>query len=186
MEPLKTTISQSLEKGCYGNHIFNIVLAIVALIILCVATLLPVSMEQKMLMTTGTLLLATSAILEKDLFFGTLQVIAVIGTLLAYTALDTYLKAGIIILLAGAAVVYFLKNEKQKDFTVKLGAAALVALGIGFSLSNPIVYLIGGVLIASYAYFSLKKGIQIALVFLILNIVFTITSAIGTYHFLLA
>lgn len=173
------------EKPYYGNHMFNIGLSIVALIILCIATLLPVSLEQKMLMTAGTSLLALSAVLEKDLFFATLQGIAMFGTLLAYTSLAMYIKSGAVIVLAIGAMIYFLKKETQKDFTVKIGAAALVALGVGFALSNPIVYLIGGVLIATYAYFSFRRGVQIALIFLILNIVFTITSAIGTYRFLM-
>ena len=172
------------SKPYIGNHIFNIILGIVGLGLFIVGTLMPGNPAQKYYFLLGAVLLTISSFLEKNVFFTVLEGIVVVDALMTFCALKPLVTAGITFVIIIATIIYFAKRGDFKERYLIVGTIGLVFLGLGVGLLNPIAYTIGGFFLVIYSLFSILKGFQIAILFLILNLIFTVTSAIGAYQWL--
>lgn len=167
-----------------GNHYFNMGLAIFSLGVIIVGTLLPISLSQKIIFAAGVGLLDVSAILERQIFFMGLQTISFIGTLVAFLTIPTLYKASIPILLTLFATIYFIFSGTCRRRVAWLGLLGLFGLALGLATSMPLFYCAGGIFIVLFSYADTKTGNRLAWVFLALNLLFAITSAIGTIRWL--
>ena len=174
-----------MEKEYYGNHFINILIGVIGLLSFIVGTLMPGSPSQKVYFLIGAILLTVSSYLEKNVFFTVLEAILVIGSILTFLNLSTMTIAIITFVIVIITVIYFAAKGLFKERYLIFGTIGLFFLAIGVGTLNPIAYTIGGFFLVIYAYFSFKKGYQIALLFIILNAIFTITSAIGAYQWLI-
>ena len=78
-----------MTKEYYGNHLFNIVLGIIGLALLCAGTLTSNLPEiQRFLFLFGALLMTISSYLEKNVFFTFLEGILTIDSILSFTTLS--------------------------------------------------------------------------------------------------
>jgi hypothetical protein len=159
-----------------------IIIGIIGFILTIAGTFLLPGNSQKVLFLLGSIFLFYSSFLEKHMFFAILEVIVLAGTLIAFAPVSMVLKAGLPIVMSILAIILLISRGMLKDPENILGFIGLLLLAIGYAISNPIVYLISGVLLAIYSYFSYRRGARIALLFMILNSVFAITSAFGIYR----
>ena len=176
-----------MEKFCkkyYGNHVFNIVIGILGLLFFIVGTLMPGSIHQKDFFLVGGIFLTLSSFLEKNAFFTVLESIIVIDAILTYFPISNTVITVVTALMVVLVIVSFAVRGAFKDKSLSIGTLGLIFLALGVGLLNPIAYTIGGFVIVIYSLISCLKGSQIAILFLILNIIFTITSAIGAYQWL--
>lgn len=167
-----------------GNTKFNIALGFVGMLLVIYGTLLPFGVVQKLYYLIGAALMLLSAILEKQAFFVILEIVVVAGTAIALMPFSNITKACVPLILSVIALIYFYRRGELKDKLTCLGCAGLIFLALGFGVANPFIYLIGGLLLAIYGYYSFKRGVKIALLWSILNTVFVFTSLIPTYHLL--
>lgn len=145
-------------------------------------TFLPPILAQKILFSSGCLLLLCSSIMEKHTFFAVLQVVALIGSLVAFTSFSPGLKAALPIAVSILALIFFITKGMLKQRENIFGCLGLLFLAAGYAVSNPIVYMLGGIFLSTYSYFSYRRGARIAMLFLVLNIVFTFTSMLAVYR----
>ncbi len=134
---------------------------------------------QKSCFLTGAILLCITAHIERHRLFFWLEVVIVIGTLMAFTNTSDATKASIPIIFGA---IIFLMLYKQKAFTPAyqwLGGIGLLMLAVGFAIVHPLVYLAGGIILTLYSWKDYQKGASIALIWLILNLVFSVLAFIN-------
>ena len=166
------------------NHILNIIIGIVGLILFIIGTLMPGTYEQKYYFLYGAILLTISSFLEKNSFFTVLETIIVIDAVISFLGLSAVITSIITFIIIIITIICFAAKGEFKEKYLIAGTIGLIFLGLGVGINNPIFYTIGGFFVALYSLMSIFKGFQIAYLFLILNIIFTITSAIGAYEWL--
>ncbi|MCK4608892.1 MAG: hypothetical protein KAT71_05390 [Gammaproteobacteria bacterium] len=164
---------------------FNIGLGVIGLLLIIVGTFLTPTTTQKLLFTAGSVFLLTSSVLEKHEFFAILQVVALCGTLVAFIPVGVMVKAAIPIILTIVAIIYFIRKGLLSDVVMILGCLGLLCLAAGYATSNPIVYFLGGIFLTIYSYLSYRRGHNIALLFTVLNAVFSITAGMAVYSLLM-
>jgi small-conductance mechanosensitive channel len=164
------------------HHRINVTLAVSSLAMIVLAMLMPMNLAQQIIFLFGMGLLDVAAILERHTFFIVLQTISFVGTAMAFLALPMIYKAMVPILLTTAAIIYFIVTEQYKNTITLLGIIGLLGLAVGFAASSPIAYLVGGIFIMMYSYAHSRDGNILAIVFLTLNTIFTMTSALGVWQ----
>ncbi|HBM16450.1 MAG TPA: hypothetical protein DD381_08955 [Lentisphaeria bacterium] len=177
-------MNNSQTKPYIGNHIVNILIGIAGLLVFIVGTLMPGSPIQKECFLIGGILLCFSSFLEKNAFFTVLEGIIVIDAVLTYFPLSNMVIAIVTAILVVVTIIVFAIKGSFNDKSLLVGTLGLIFLALGVGLLNPIYYTIGGLVIVIYSIFGILNGLQIAWLFLILNAIFTVTSAIGAYEWL--
>jgi len=173
-----------MTKAYHGNHLVNVLIGVLGLLFFIVGTLMPGVPCQRYLFLAGAVLLTLSSYLEKQVFFTVLEAILVVDAILTFCHLTILAITIITFIMVLFTVVYFTVKGSFKERYLIIGTVGLFFLAMGVGTLNPIAYTIGGLFLVIYSYYSLKKGCQIALLFIILNTIFTITSAIGAYQWL--
>jgi len=149
-------------------------------------TLIPVpefALLQKFCYLIGSILLVTSSLLEKHRFFILQQSMVLIGAMIAFAPVSPLIKAVILLTLSVAVMIYFAFMGEFKERVTIVGCLGLLSLALGYAVSNPIVYLLGGIFLTIYSFIVYKKGATIGLLFGVLNFIFTITASIGVYNY---
>ena len=165
-----------------GNHKINIAIGVFGMLIACYANFLVPSNLQKLSYLIAAILLFTSSILERQKFFIILQIIIIVGTAIAFTSFSTPLKALFPITLSVLAIIYFFLDGKLHDRLTLLGCLGIILLATGYAITNPIVYFLGSLVLMVYSFISYQRGVTIALVWAILNALFTVTSLVAVYY----
>ena len=158
----------------------NTSLGILGLTLTIIGTFLDPNLIQKTFFISGASLLLVSSILEKASFFIILEIIVLAGTLVAFFPISTIAKAGVPVTLSIVSIIYLAKQGILHDRVNIVGCLGLLFLATGFAISNPIIYFLGGLTLSIYSYLSYRVSqLTIALLFAILNAVFTVTSVIS-------
>jgi len=159
----------------------NISIGVLGLILVIAGTFLPPQLTQKLLFIFGVFLLIISSALEKHQFFAILETVVLVGSLVAFTSMSMATKVVIPIAFSILAIIYFATRGMLRDYVSIIGCIGLLFLATGFAISTPIVYFLGGLALTIYSYISYCRGASIALLFTILNAVFTVASAIAIF-----
>jgi hypothetical protein len=175
-----------MTKEYYGNHFINILIGVIGLLAFIVGTLMLGLPCQKVFFLVGSILLTISSYLEKNIFFTVIEGIATIDAILTFTLLSNTTIAIITFIIVILTVLYFVAKGAFKERYLIIGTVGLFFLAMGVGTLNPIAYTLGGFFLVIYSYFSFRKGSQIALLFIILNSIFTLTSAIAVYEWLIS
>jgi len=146
------------------------------------------SLLQKLLFVIGALILGFVAYLDKQKVLLTLEIIVIIGAILAFCSFLPPFSRYVVLGGAGIiGVVYLIRIKFSKeDVWWPIGGAGLLFLAVGLAtdaVSAPILFNsllgIGGILIAIYSaigFFYLR--VKIAIIWLILNLIFVINPLI--------
>ena len=157
-------------------HRITFSLVIIGLLITIAGNFFDVSVDKKLCYLIGTLFLLIPAILEKNTFFSILETILIIGTIIAFFPISFFWKSSIPISLGILAAVYFGVSGQLKDYLTWLSVAGILVGTWGYAVTTPIIYFSAGTIITTYSFCSFRRGETIALVFGILNSVFTLTA----------
>jgi len=129
----------------------------------------------------GQLIIFISTILARDKYFFYQTCITFTGSILGYLAIANGINFLILAIMSIAVFIYFYKIKlfKNDPFLI-LGCFGIILLGLGYSFSgllfSSIIFIAGSITIVLYSFISLKNGTKIAFVFLVLNIVFLVSS----------
>ena len=165
---------------------YSLGIGIVAMILLAAGTFVEGgSLLQKLLFLIGAPALAFTAYLNKQKMFMIIQIIATIGSALAFlTSFSDILRYSVMIGSGFLGIGYLIKIKYSKeDVWWPLGGLGLLSIAIGFA-TNAIAYPVqfnfllasGGILVALYSaigFFHMK--VRIAAIWLVLNIIFSIS-----------
>jgi hypothetical protein len=169
---ISNTITLSHSKPKWSS----IQIGTIGLFCAIIGNLYPATMLQKHLYLAGGVLLFISALLEKEEYFITLEVVVIISALLAYLSEYNELKMAVPLFLSFMSVAYLYYRKLLGSTLSLLGVAGLVFLGLGYATLNPLIYLTGGLVLTLYSTLSYFKGVGIALLWAILNAVFAMTA----------
>jgi hypothetical protein len=156
-------------------------LAIIGLLIAITGNFLEISVAKKLCYLIGALILLVTALLEKNTFYIILEIILLIGAGIAFSPISFFWKSSITISLGILAAIYFSLSGQLKDYLTWLSIIGILIITWGYALTNPMLYAGGGAIITVYSFCAFRRGEKIALVFGILNFVFTITALLEVF-----
>lgn len=174
-------ISQTMPIKPSKTKWSSIQIGAIGLLCAIIGNLYPATMLQKHLYLAGGLLLFISALLEKEEYFITLEVVVIACTLLAYLPEHAGLKMAVPLVLSLGSIGYLFYRGLLRDGLSWVGVAGLVFLGLGYATLNPLIYFAGGVVLTIYSTASYFRGVGIALLWAILNAVFSVTALISLW-----
>jgi len=125
----------------------------------------------------GSVGITITALVERHRLFIGLQIIVLTGAIAALSPFAPSIK-GLLPLLISIPVLGFL--ARQGILVTKnawFGAVGLVALGFGYAVQDPLGFFIGGALVSTFSGIELYAGFKPALIWLILNLTFTVVAA---------
>jgi len=169
---ISNSIPLSLPKPKWSS----IQIGTIGLLCAIIGNLYPATMLQKHLYLAGGVLLLISALLEKEEYFITLEVVVIISAFLAYLSGYNELKMAVPLFLSLMSIAYLYYRKLLGSALSFLGVAGLVFLGLGYATLNPVIYFAGGLVLTLYSTLSYFKGVGIALLWAILNAVFAMTA----------
>lgn len=144
---------------------------------------IPPSNERASCFVIGSILMLTTALVERHVFFTALQGLILVGASLYFIPFTPLLKTIIPLACSSLLLLFFVMTGELRDKLTLGGSIGMVALALGYSIANPYVYLFGGVILAIYSTISYLRGIVIALLWAILNSFFTIATIINIYYY---
>lgn len=154
---------------------------ILGMILIIAALLCSDLRQQRWLFFLGAIGMTLMAFLEKHKLFIGLQLVIISGTITAFLPVDSIIKGGIPFLVS-LPILYRLYREKILDTKRRrLGAFALLTLGIGYAVQHVVIYFIGGALISVFSFLELYSGFRPAVIWLTLNLIFTTISGISIF-----
>lgn len=154
-------------------------IGVIGLLCAIIGNMYPATMLQKHLYLGGGVLLMVSALIEKQEYFIALEVVVIVCALLAYLPDHGTLKMAVPLLLSLFSVGYLYYRGLLKSPASLLGVVGLVFLGLGYATLNPVIYLIGGIALTAYSAISYYQGVKIALLWAILNAIFSFTALLA-------
>lgn len=177
-------MEQTLTKMPKFSRVFNLSIGAVGMLLATYANLLTPNLTQKWCYFIAALALLVSSVLERHKFFAILQIIVVAATAIAFTSFSLWTKAALPVSLSILSIVYFIYTGECKDRLTAFGCLGILLLAIGYATINPIAFLFGALVLMIYSYTSFQRGVTIALLWAILNAMFSITASIAIYHYL--
>lgn len=124
----------------------------------------------------GAIFLFIPAALEKSIFFSILEAILIVGATMAFLPVSIVVKSVISIGLGVIAAIYFGISGQLRDYLTWLSVLGILLGTWGYAITNPILYFCAGATLTTYAFCSYRRGDKIALVFFILDSLFTLTA----------
>lgn len=170
------------ENTVIGNHRINIAIGVLGMLIVIAGNLIANLVIQKTCYLSGGILMLASAVLERQIFFIILQCIISAGALVAFASLSHALKASVPLILSVMAIIYFAKKRLLKDWLTMLGCVGLILLATGYSVTHPVIYLLGAVVLTIYSFGVYRRGVELGLLWGILNAIFVITAGVAVYR----
>lgn len=158
-------------------------ISVTGLFLTIIGTLITAPLTQKFFFLFASFLLVTAAVLEKHRFFILQQAMIPIGTVTAFLPISQLAKCCILVSLSSAAIVYFAITGEFKERITIVGCLGMLFLAIGYGVSHPIIYLLGGLFLTIYSLVVYKRGVKIGLLFGVLNLIFVFTSMIAVYNY---
>lgn len=125
----------------------------------------------------GSSSLLVTAIYYKLTFFIALELILLSGHGAKLLGLGVVSQTFLPILLSFQLLVYYLLSGQLKNIYRLLGIIGISMLSIGFSYSHLWVFFLGSLFVATYALHNVYTGKNIALIWGVLNSIFTFTMA---------
>ncbi len=165
----------------WGNHYANIGLGVVGMLIIIAGTLTTSVYPQKICYLVGGLFLLLSSILERQLFFSLLQIVISSGALIAFASIPRFFKALVPISLSVFVILFLFKKGLLDDIWNKIGCLGLIFLAIGYAITYPAIYFLGGLFLTLFSFAAVRKGVMLGWIWGCLNAVFTLTSGIALF-----
>lgn len=178
---LRHTMSSKIQPHTLGNPSLNIALGVIGMLIIITGTLITSLYTQKLCYLIGGLFLLLSSLLERQLFFSLFQIVISSSALIAFSPIPAFYKTLLPIGLSILVIAYFIRQGKFKDPLNRLGCLGLIFLAIGYAITHPLVYFLGALCLTAFSFSAFKQGIQLGLVWGILNAVFSLTAGMATY-----
>ncbi|MCP0913265.1 hypothetical protein NKV53_02635 [Legionella sp. 27cVA30] len=155
--------------------IFFIFLGIIGALIILLGFKQPPTAAQ-IYYVAGASLLLTTAVYFKLTYYIALELILLAGHGAILLGIGPVLQASLPIMLSLQLLVYYLLSGELRIFRL-IGITGIALLSIGFAYADPWIFFFGSLSIAVFAMYNVYQGRHIALLWAILNLVFTFGTA---------
>ena len=171
-----------MEVQRKGMFDLSLIPGVVGMVLMIIGTQQPLA-TQGIYFVYGSILMLLPAIAKKHVFFIGLQVIAAVGAISAFLPVVKSMQASLPITVTFAFLVWLTVTKRLNDWLDYLGMISIMILAIGYAMSTPVIYLCGGICLIFYSAASIKRGVKISWLWLILNVAFSISAASAIYKF---
>lgn len=134
------------------------------------------------LFITGCILLLLPPIIEYNIFFICLQIVALSGASLYFVPIPLLLKAIIPIIVVLLFCIYFHRLGRLNDKLTLFGIVGVSILALGYGITRAEIYFFGGLVLAIYSWLSYRRGVTIAIMWAITNVVFCFAALYAIFH----
>jgi len=155
---------------------FPIILASIGMLCGIVGSVFPMLPAQKWLFLANAFLMTPLPLVRKDTMLSALQVVSIVGAVVGAVTMTKPLQYGLPIGTAAVAVGFLWWSGDLCNWRNRIGSCGIAALATGYATQNPIIYLIGGLVLCVYTWLAFKDGQKIALLWFTLNGIFVFTS----------
>lgn len=125
---------------------------------------------------TGSFLLLLTAIHYRLYFFVALEIILISGHTSFLLGIGTILQVALPILLCFQLLFYYFFSGQTRDFSIYIGIFGIGFFSVGFSIQSQWIFFLGSLSIAIFAFFEVLRSNKISFLWLILNLMFAITT----------
>lgn len=145
------------------------------LMILCALLLFPVK-DGASYYFFGALLMLSTAVLERHVFFIVLQIVVLTGTLLGLLEFPRWISLALLTFISIAAVLWcYLKGFLDRASNW-LGCISLCVLAFSYAVALTSGFIVSGMGIAYFSYCDYRRGVKVALHWFFLNICFVLAA----------
>ncbi|WP_010598030.1 hypothetical protein [Rickettsiella massiliensis] len=78
-------------------------------------------------------------------------------------------------------ILFLFKKGLLDDIWNKIGCLGLIFLAIGYAITYPAIYFLGGLFLTLFSFAAVRKGVMLGWIWGCLNAVFTLTSGIALF-----
>lgn len=153
-------------------------IGLLGLILLCSGIPMHAGVIQNIFNIIGIAALILYARLKKNEFFFYLESVVLLGTVLKIINVSFAVLVSVLIIASILSLVKVFQNKAYRTWDASFGLIGLMGLVYGYSTLSNYGYAVGGVASAIYSFIGYKKGLQSALIFVLLNIIY---SALAIY-----
>ncbi|MBA2656872.1 MAG: hypothetical protein H0U70_07780 [Tatlockia sp.] len=125
----------------------------------------------------GSSLLLITALHFKLIYFIALELIIIAGHGASFLHIGTTMQVAMPSLLTLQLLAFYFLSGQLNNIYLLVGIAGIALHSAGFAYANQWIFFFGSLLIAIYAFYAYFKGKKVALLWAILNSLFTLTAA---------
>jgi hypothetical protein len=122
----------------------------------------------------GSLALLATAINYKLLYFIALEIILVAGHTAILLGVGRYTQIALPVLLCFQLLIFYIMVGKENSVFLLIGVIGIAFLSLGLSYNDQWIFFVGGFSIAIYAYYIGYKGCYPAIIWAVLNTIFSL------------
>lgn len=159
----------------------TIFLGIFGMLIIITALLSTDLPTQRILFFLGAALMTSMALLEDHKLFIGLQLVILSGTITAFFNIPKLIEAAIPLLVSLPVIYYLFKKNIINNKVHLIGVLALVGLGMGYATQSLMVFFLSGLFICTFSFLEFISGFRPAIIWLILNLIFTLISGMKLF-----
>lgn len=124
----------------------------------------------------GSMLLLFTALHFRLIYFIALELIIMSGHCAALLHIGTILQIAMPSLLTLQLLAFYCLSGQLNNIYLLIGIAGIAFHSIGFAYENQLIFFLGSISIATYSFYLYRKGKKVALLWAILNSLFTLTA----------
>jgi hypothetical protein len=147
-------------------------LGVLGLVCLCVAIPVPLGLVKNALNIIGFLSLISYAWMGKNDVFFYFEIVALFGYLITLFGMPDIMKYPLLAIACIAALSKVLSNQLNRKWYTIFCVIGLGGLVYGYAAFSNLGYAIGGVGMVIYSAIGYYKGVKVALIFGVLNIIY--------------
>lgn len=147
-------------------------LGLLGLIGLCVAIPLPEGLVKNIFNLIGFVGLIVYAWRGKNAFFFYFELVALLGNILNIMGVGDTIKFTLLVIASLAALIRVLMKPEYRQWYTIFGVIGLGGLVYGYAAFSNWGYTIGGIGMVLYSAVGFYQGVQIALIFGLLNVIY--------------
>jgi hypothetical protein len=143
------------------------------------ANFLPPSNNRALGFVIGGVLMTFATVIERKWFFTVLQAVVFIGAVSYFLPLNLITKIIVPLTIGIGFTSYCWWKKWFGDRFLVFGDIGIIMLALGYALGHPVLYLVGGLLLALYSWASYFRGVTLAIFWAILNTIFCIAVVVN-------
>jgi hypothetical protein len=134
---------------------------------------------KNVLFAIGAAFLSISSALAKEFFFASLEAITLTSAVLNLFNANKILETLVLVTLVLLTIILCTWKARKVTFQTIIGVLGLILLNTGVIFSNNYLMFLAGLSLSIYSYLSIRAGVMVGWIFLILNSVFTLVAVVN-------
>lgn len=142
-----------------------------------IGSIMAPSLMRSGMFALGCALLLIAAMGDRNPFYIAMQIVVLLGALMAFLSASQLVTAGVPIVAALVMILYFYQQGELKDGLTLFGCIGVFILSLGYAEAYAPIYLTAGLILAIQGYLLYARGVAVAMIWALLNTAFVLTTS---------